>query len=384
MNSFSGIELSKSALQQNIAFIKSLLPAHTVLAAVVKGNAYGHGLETFVPVAAACGINKFFVFNSQEAARMLPLCGDNGTVVITGVIEESEIEWAIRNKVECYVFDVKRLLAILRAAKKAAAQAIIHLEVETGLNRLGLTEQELPEVLALVRQNREWLVVEGLCTHLAGAESVSNDFRIRQQLEKYNQLYNLFCENKVVPRVRHCASSAAVLNYPESHMDLVRVGVMLYGFWPNKETLIFQVNKTRKYKAHFLRSVLTWKSYVLSIKKVSVGEFIGYGTSYQAAATMLVGAIPVGYGYGYSRSLSNVGKVLIGGVFADIIGYVSMNLLLVDVTHLPGVTTGAEAVLIGRQQDNAIEVASFSDSANGINYEMLTRLPGELTRVVTE
>lgn len=381
---FSGIELSRSALQHNIAFIRSLLPAHTVLAAVVKGNAYGHGLEAFVPVAATCGINKFFVFNSQEAARILPLCGDNGSVVITGVIEETEIEWAIHNKVECYVFDVKRLVAIIRAAKKAAARAIIHLEVETGLNRLGLTEEELPEVIALIRQNRELLIVEGLCTHLAGAESVSNDFRIRQQLEKYDQLYNFFCEHKVVPNARHCASSAAVLNYPESHMDMVRIGVMLYGFWPNKETLIFQVNKNKKYKAHFLRSVLTWKSYVLSIKKVSVGEFIGYGTSYQAPATMLVGIIPVGYGYGYSRSLSNVGKVLIGGAFADVIGYVSMNLLLVDVTHIPDVRTGAEVVFIGRQKDSAIEVASFSDSANGVNYEMLTRLPGELTRVVTE
>jgi alanine racemase len=183
------------------------------------------------------------------------------------------------------------------------------------------------------------------------------------------------------PENFHLACSAAALAWPETLHDMVRIGVTQYGFWPSPEIYYHHLQETGKRKDSPLKRVLTWKTNVMEIKKVKKGEFIGYGTAYQAYRDMTIAVLPLGYGNGYSRSLSNKGFVLIRGRKAPIVGLINMNLFMVDITHFKEVETNDEVVLIGKQKNNKITVGSFSNSSQQINNEMLARLPAAIPRI---
>ena len=165
-------------------------------------------------------------------------------------------------------------------------------------------------------------------------------------------------------------------------MDMVRIGIAGYGFWPTTETFFAKLNSLPKANKNPLKRLLTWKSSVMSLKTVEKGEFVGYGNSYLALTKMKLAIIPVGYGQGYSRTLSNQGQVLIRGQFAKVAGTVTMNSITVDVSKIKGVELGDEVVLIGNQGSKEITVASFSESSQQVNYELLTRLPKDIPRKI--
>ena len=380
----SHIELSKSALRNNLSYVRSRLPKEVKLSAVCKGNAYGHGIEPIVRITEKEGIRHFSVFSSSEARRVLNSIQHGSTIMIMGFIEDDELDWAVQNNIEFYVFEFDRLHAAIRAAKEAGKKAIIHIEVETGMNRTGFEEESFPELFNVLHQNLEYLQIEGLCTHYAGAESVANYLRVQQQINKYKDYYELFCSKGLKPNTRHTACSAATINFPETTFDMVRIGIMLYGFWPNEETFIYQVRKSERKGMDPLRRVIRWKTKIMSTKKVKMGEFIGYGTTYQASRDMVIATIPVGYAYGFARSLSNLGRVLIRGKRLGVIGIVNMNLAVIDVNEIPDVKKGEEVVLVGKQGRQEISVASFSEMSSQLNYELLTRLPLDTPRNIVE
>jgi alanine racemase len=165
-------------------------------------------------------------------------------------------------------------------------------------------------------------------------------------------------------------------------MDMARIGIMQYGFWPSRETFINYLSK-KSDKSDPLKRVITWKSTIMTKHKVKAGEFVGYGNSYMAENETEVAIIPVGYAHGYSRSLSNQGRVLIHGQRMGVIGMVNMNMLIVDVTNIPDCEIGDEVVLIGKQGDLEISVSSFGELSIQLNYELLTRLPQDIPRIVT-
>lgn len=382
--STSRIELSKSALRTNLQYIRSRLPEGTILSAVCKGNAYGHGIEPVVQMAEAEGIRHFSVFSSAEARRVQAGIRRNSTIMIMGYIHNDELSWAIENNIQFYVFEFDRLEAAIAAAKKKGKKALIHLEVETGMNRTGFEEEQLPELFEMLHNNSEYLQIEGLATHYAGAESIANYLRIQQQIKKYQELHALFCRQNLSPRLRHTACSAAAINYPETTFDMVRIGIMLYGFWPNEETFIYQLRQQDDKGKDPLKRIISWKSEIMSIKQVKMGEFIGYGASYQAPRDMRIAIVPVGYGYGFARSLSNLGRVLIKGKRLPVIGVVNMNLAMVNINELPQVKKGEEVVLVGKQGRQEVSVASFSEMSSQLNYELLTRLPLDIPRKVVK
>lgn len=185
-----------------------------------------------------------------------------------------------------------------------------------------------------------------------------------------------------MPQYRHIASSAAVLSMPETHYDLVRVGVATYGFWPSEDIYYQHLHDNGKTKDTPFRRIISWKSDVMDIKMVPKGEFVGYGTSFQALREMKVAVIPVGYGNGYPRGLSNRGFVLIHGKKAPITGLINMNLFMVDVSHISNVKIGDDVVLIGKQNNNTINISSFTNFTQLLNNEMLSRLPTAIPRSI--
>lgn len=378
----SSISISKSALKNNLQFIRTKVCNDALLSIVVKGNAYGHGIEQIVPLAQACGVSRFSVFSAHEAYRVMQVKKGKIHLIIMGMIENEQLQWAISNNIEIYVFEIDRLLGAITAAKKLNKKAIVHIEVETGMNRTGFDQSNLAEVIEIIRLNQDYLQLEGICTHYAGAESVSNYLRIQNQVTKFNSIYKYLCQEGFKPSLRHTACSAAAVNYPETLMDMVRIGILTYGFWPSKETFIQYLQQNGLRGKDPLKRIITWKSKILSIKFVKRGEFIGYGTTYMTSKDIWIASVPVGYGYGYSRNLSNLGRVLVHGKRAGVIGIVNMNMLIIDIDDIPDVKKGDEVVLIGKQKNQSISVTAFGEMSNQPNYELLTRLPKDLPRYV--
>jgi len=377
----SRIELSLSALKTNFKFIRSKIGAHPIISSVVKANAFGHGIDPFVPMAEDCGINHFAVASSYEAweviqARTRP----ESKVMIMGILYETDLEWVIENGVEFFVYDFRRLEQARNTARKLGKKAIIHLEVETGGNRTGLTQKELAPAVKFLINNQDELVFEGFCTHFAGIESLANQFRVQRQLKTFEMLYAKVKKLGYLPRLRHTASSAASLAFPETVMDMVRVGTSQFGLWPSPDVYNLHLMDVGKVKDAPLKRILTWKTDIMHLKDIKKDEFVGYGTSFQAPHDMRIAVIPLGYSNGYPRSLSNRGKVLIRGKKAPVIGLVNMNVFMVDVTHILDVELNDDVILIGRTKHNSITIRSFAEVTNAINNELVSRLPSAIPR----
>jgi len=269
----------------------------------------------------------------------------------------------------------------ISVAKNLRQKAIIHLELETGMHRTGLDKRDLITAVELINKNQDYIHVKGVTTHYAGAESIANHVRITQQYKLFIKRINWLKKKNIDPDILHSACSAAVMNYPWSRMDLVRVGIMTYGFWPTRETFIQYIHKKAD-KIDPLDRAIVWKSKLMSVKEVKESEFVGYGFGFQAHDDMKIGVVPVGYADGYSRSLSNNGHVLVKGQRADVIGTVNMNMIIINVTHLDNIQVGDEVILLGKQGDLEISVASFAEMNNSMNYELLTHLSERIERVL--
>lgn len=379
----SFIEISRSALQKNIRFIRAFLNEGVKLSCVVKANAYGHGIEKYVPMAEQAGVTHFSVYSADEAFRVKQVCKKTSGIMIMGHIDNTDLQWAIKQNVEFYVFDNSRLEAAIHEAEITGLKARIHLEVETGMNRTGYDLPGVKKALQLIRHYKQVLEFTGMCTHFAGAESIANYVRIQNQIKRFNQIRKIVEQEGMRPLWYHTACSAAAITYPKTQMDMVRIGILQYGFWPTRETYIHYINKHGEPDMP-LKRVLTWKSGIMNIKEVRTGEFIGYGTTYLAQSNKRIANVPIGYSHGFSRSLSNVGRVLLHGIRVSVIGIVNMNVMTIDITGISNVNIGDEVVIIGEQGDLEISVASFSELSDQVNYETLTRLPADIPRQIVD
>ncbi|MEQ8713525.1 MAG: alanine racemase [Cyclobacteriaceae bacterium] len=382
MNSPSYIELDKGALKNNYRFIHSLLAKGVRMSSVVKGNAYGHGIAEFVPLAESLGISHFSVHSADEAKRVLDAKQKDATeVMIMGYIDDDNLEWAVSNGISFFVFEYDRLLKAAEAAETLGKRAKVHIELETGMNRTGFQQEDLDLLISLIKGNLSFITFEGLCTHFAGAESVSNLSRVQAQARAFNQMADYIESHGLKPQIKHTCCSAATLRLPEMHFDLVRIGILQYGFWPTKETFIGYIIDNKN-NDDPLKRALSWKSRVMTTKTVKMGEFIGYGTTYLAQRDMKIAVVPIGYSHGFSRSLSNQGRVLIHGYRLSVIGMVNMNNMAVDITEVPHVSKGDTVTLIGYDGELEVSVASFAELSDQLNYELLTRLPFSIPRKV--
>lgn len=378
----SHIELSQSALHKNITFIRNLI-GDTELSSVIKGNAYGHSTELFSQMLYKEGVRHYSVFSANEAEIVTKSIPKDITVMIMGYLNDDQIEWAVDNNVEFFVFEMERLEKALVYAKKLGKPARVHIEIETGMNRTGFSLKLIKTLFNWLNENKDFITVSGVCSHLAGAESIANYKRIDQQYNRFKRVRKQLDQLDWLQTKYHLACSAASIQYSKTRMDLVRIGILQYGFFPSNEVLVQYLTKN-KIKDYPLERVISWKTTVMDIKEVKTGEFVGYGTSYFTNAATKIAVLPVGYAHGFARSLSNQGKVLICGKRFDVIGTVNMNMTLVDITGSDEVQKNDEVVIIGYQGDQELSVSSFSNFSEMVNYELLTRLPENITRTIVQ
>jgi alanine racemase len=381
----SRIELSQSALKKNINFIRKKIGPHPRLSSVVKANAYGHGIPQIVKMLENTGVDHFSVASAYEAEEVLAYrTRQSSDIMIMGILYDDDIRWAIENEIEFYIFHYPRLKLVQEVAQKVGKKALVHIEVETGTNRTGMTEKYFSRAMRFLQEHQNDIEFRGLCTHYGGAESRSNQFRIDQQIKRYEGYARKCQKNNFLPKYFHTACSAAALAMPQTRKDLVRIGVATYGFWPGPDIYYQHLQDTGKKSDNPLRRIMSWKTEVMDLKFVPKGEFIGYATAFQAIRDTRIAVIPVGYSNGYPRGLSNNGHVLIRGRKAPITGLINMNLFMVDVSHIKDIDFGDEVVLIGKQKNNTINVGSFTNYTQLLNNEMLSRLPTAIPRVIVK
>lgn len=377
INHSSHIELDREALANNIQFIDNLLDEETVLSCVVKGNAYGHGIEQMVPALHQLGVKHFSVFSSFEAKQAFPCLDQEATIMIMGDIAKVDIPWVVEHELDYFVYNPESITDFLREAKKQDKRLRVHIELETGMHRHGYEEENWDDLMELLNNNSDYINLKGICTHFAGAESSANFKRIEHQQEVFQQGVKRFKEAGLVPERLHVSCSAAIIAFPNWNLDMVRIGILQYGLWPSKES---QLTYQMKYDNDLdLKSVLSWYSSILEIKHVAPGDFVGYGNSFLAERQLKIASVPVGYGYGFSRSLSNTGRVLVNGKRLPVVGMVNMNMFLINVTGID-VKIGDRVTLIGRDGNHQIHVSYFGNLSSQLNYELLTRLDKSIPR----
>jgi alanine racemase len=374
----SWVEISRSALRHNIRHFRKLIGPRRKLMAVVKANAYGHGISEVSRLSLESGADWLGV-NSLEEGLLLRRLGIAAPVLILGYVPLEGLEDAVAGDLRLVVYNAETVDRLADVVRRIGKDARLHIKLETGTNRQGVTDKQLLPFLRRIRRH-PGLVVEGLTSHFANIEDTTNFEYPRRQLDIYKTAVAGLASQGVSIPVKHMSCTAAAMLFPETYFNLVRVGIGLYGLWPSKET--FLSCRLRKRRPLSLQPVLSWKARIAQVKTVPKGAFIGYGGTHRTTRRTLLAIIPVGYYDGYGRSLSNSSHVLIKGRRAGVVGRVAMDFLTADVTDIPGVGLEDEAVLIGRSGREQISAGALAALAGTIVYEVVARINPEIPRIV--
>jgi len=369
------VEIDRKALHANVEAFRSVMKPDCRFMAVVKANAYGHGLELVAPVVSQKV--EWLGVDSLEEARVLVKLDLERPISILGHTVPENADDVVRYGFRQVVFRVDTARALSAAADRLGRKAIVHVKVETGTNRLGVPLAELGGFLRTLKGLRG-LELEGMYTHFANIEDTLDPSFAQLQLRRFHDGLRIAKEVGVEPRIVHTSASAGVLLYPETHFSMVRVGIGLYGIWPSRETRIAARERKRERE---LRPALTWKTRIAQLKTVAAGDFVGYGLTYRVSRNLRLAVIPVGYSDGYDRKLSNGGRVLVRGCSVPVVGRVAMNMTMLDVTDSDAAEND-EVVLIGRQGEAEITADELAEKTGTIAYETLSRVHAAIPRVL--
>ncbi|RMG47605.1 MAG: alanine racemase [Acidobacteria bacterium] len=374
----SWLEIDLDALAANVRAFRSRLAPGARLMAVVKSNAYGHGAELVVPAVLDAGAEWLGVGNLAEALDARRIAGDGVPVLILQHVPAQDLPDAVAADLAVTVYDGAALERLRRAARRTGKPARVHLKLETGTHRQGLP---LEDVLALAREvaSAPELRLEGLSTHFADIEDTTDHRFAMEQLARFRDAVGRLEAEGIRPRYRHAACSAAAVLFPETHFDMVRVGIGLYGQWPSRETFVSA--RERGLSGFRLVPVLAWKAVIAQVKTVPPGGYVGYGRTWRATRATRIAVLPVGYYEGYTRSLSNRAYVLVAGRRAPVVGRICMNMMMADVTDIAEAAAGMPAVLIGRSGEEEIRAGDLAEWSGTIAYEVLSRLNPALPRI---
>jgi alanine racemase len=372
------LEISQSALEHNFRALCGISsPAELI--AVVKGNAYGHGLLEVAAVLDRAGATWFGV-DWWEDALMLRRQGYGQNLIVLGCIPLTHIRSLVREGISFVVYTKESLREAARASSKKYP-AKIHLEIETGFTRQGIGAEDAPFFLRSIRRSPT-IALEGLMTHFANVEDVKDQTYARNQLVEFEKVKALIKEYKFDSIKFHTASSAAALLLGESHQDATRTGISLYGLWPSGETKRAMQSLAPRFQ---LKPALAWKTRIAQVKQVKKGTPVSYGLTERVARDSVVVVIPVGYFDGFDRAaMTTKGHVLIHGQRCKVLGRVCMNMCMVDATDVLRPRVGDEVVLIGKQKNEVISAEELAELAGTINYEIVTRLNPLLPRKIVQ
>lgn len=353
-------EINLDAAAYNFENMKKNLQMDTKMMAVVKTDGYGHGALPIARMAQEYAYIWGFAVATIEEAVQLRNFGIHKPVLILGFVFPDGYETLIRHKIRPAVFKLSMAKQLSEEAVRQGKTVHVHIKVDTGMSRIGFKDDI--ESAKIVREisllpNVE---IEGVFTHFSRADEREKQ-TAREQLSRYLHFLALLEEQGVQPKIRHCSNSAGIIDLKEANLDMVRAGISIYGMYPSEEVEKLAVP---------LAPVMTLKSHVVYLKEIEKGTAVSYGGTYVAKDTMRIATIPVGYGDGYPRSLSNKGWVLIRGQRAPIVGRVCMDQFMVDVTQIHEVREGDMVILIGSDGGDAITMEGLGELSGRFHYEL--------------
>lgn len=363
------IEIDRNAFRHNTEQFLKLIPQKTRLMAVIKSNAYGHGLSLVGTMLTKYPHVWIGVDSITEALRIRH-DGLTNSMLVLGHTLSARIEDARRGGIAITVSQFETLTDLARMRITPA----FHLKIDTGMHRQGFLPENLPRLIALLKS--KGLVPAGIYTHFAAAKDKKDPAYMHMQTRVFKHAIVVMKAAGFSRIIVHAAASGAALLFPETHFDMVRIGMGLYGYWPSAEaTVSYHKLQTT------LKPVLTWKTIVGEVKEIPKGSCIGYDSTECVRTRTRMAVLPIGYWHGFDRGLSSKGEVLIRGKRARVLGRVSMDMIAVEVTKISGVRVGDEVVIIGRQGKNAVWADEIAKKIDSTAYEVIARLNPLIRRV---
>lgn len=367
-------DIDLDAVLYNMESMHKKLKPGTKIAAVVKADAYGHGAVEISRVLENLPYLWGYAVATSNEAMQLVEAGRKKPIIILGLSFPEQFEEIVENDLRPAVctYETAQALSDIAAEKNKVCR--IHIKVDTGMSRIGF--QVTPESADTVARLSKLpnIMIEGIFTHFARADE-SSKAPAYEQFKQFEKMIAMVEEKGVQIPLKHCSNSAGIVEIPECNMDMVRAGITLYGLWPSEE-----VDKTKI----SLKPVMSLRSRVAYVKELLPGRQISYGGTFTVKKKMTVATVPVGYGDGYARGLSNKGWVLIKGQKAPICGRVCMDQCMVDVTDIPGVKIGDTVTLLGKDADEEITMEQLGELSGRFNYEFACLITPRVPRIYHE
>lgn len=359
------------AVLSNVESIRQNISKDTKIMAVIKTDGYGHGAVEIARELERLDYIYGYGVATVEEGIILRKKGMRKPILILGYVFREHYYDVVKYDIAPAVFTIDMARDLSRAAIVANKNCKIHLAVDTGMGRIGyqVTEEsaaEMEQIAALPN-----MIIEGIFTHFSRADEKDRT-NTEKQMFLFDKMIRLLEKRKIDIPYKHCSNSAGIVEFPEANMDIVRAGVILYGMWPSDEV---------EQKKVALKPVMTLVSHVAYVKTLEAGRPVSYGGTYVTEKDTVVATIPVGYGDGYCRALSNKGYVLIHGKKAPIIGRVCMDQFMVDVTEIPDVIVGDKVTLIGKDGEEEITMEKIGELSGRFNYEFACDLGKRIPRV---
>jgi len=355
------IEIDKKAIANNYHLFQSLIKNDCQLIGVVKSNAYGHSLLDYAKELQNLGI-KWLAVDSIVEGEALRKENINTKVLVLGHSLSSKFADACKNDLSITISSLENLISL--SETELPEKIKLHLKIDTGMHRQGLYLSDLKKAISIIKENNHKIELEGVYTHFAAAKNPSFPEETNKQLAEFEKAIAIMNESGLKP-IFHCAATSSTLIFPESHFDAVRIGIGLYGLWPSKETESFLKNKIK------LSPVLSWKTIISEIKNLKKGDRIGYDFTEGVSKNSKIAILPIGYWHGYPRTLSSVGYISLKGKLAKVLGRVSMDMVVIDITDIKNAKLGDEVTLLGKDV-SADYLANMTETS--CNYEVVTRI----------
>lgn len=364
-------DIDLDAFEHNLNEIRRCIRPETKVIAVIKTDGYGHGAVALAGILEERDDIWGYAVATVEEARILKNHGFQKPVLILGYTFPDQYEEIARSGIRpaVYTYDMAKLLSDAAATRNKTVK--IHIKLDTGMSRIGfqITEKSADEIARIAALPN--IMIEGIFTHFAKADETDKTFT-KDQVERYDKMIRWLSDRGVEIPIHHISNSAGIMDLPQYNRDLVRAGIILYGLMPSDEVLKDNMD---------LKPLLTLKSHIVHVKELEDGRLISYGGTYRVSGTQKIATIPVGYGDGYPRSLSNKGYVLIHGKKAPICGRVCMDQFMVDVSGIADVQTGDEVTLIGTDGTETITMEELGGLSGRFNYEFACDLGKRIPRV---
>jgi alanine racemase len=370
------VEVDLKILSENYKSIKSFV-GKTKVMPVLKANAYGHGLVHVAQLYEKLKVDYLGVAVVEEGILLREM-GIKIPILVLGGVWGNQIPLFVKHNLTITASSIDKLKQIDETAAQMKTKAIVHLKIDTGMERIGVHYYNAEKFLDAAYSYKN-IIVEGIYSHFATAESDDLTFT-KLQLERFNEVLEYFGKHsinlpagKAGPPIRHISNSGAILQLPEANMDMVRPGIMLFGVYPSKN-----IKKTV-----VVKPALTWKSLVVYFKVIKAGNAVGYGLTWKPDHNIRAITVPVGYGDGYFRSMSHKAKVLLNGKLYQVIGNISMDQIVVNIEN-DSAYNSDEVILLGSDGKNFITAEDLAEWAGTIPYEILTNINTRVPRIYLE